>query len=160
MTRGNLPHDHSCYRLGDPEGRFPIFDDTGSRLFPGRWNSSSTPILYTSEHYANALLEKLIRFSGDMPRDQGFIGITIPAGASYEEFEASRYPGWDAADPSIARGFGARWQAERRSLVLIVPSIPGGRVERNFLLNLQHPEAGQLTHSSPRPVVWDQRLFL
>lgn len=160
MRRGNLPRDHTCYRLGDPQGRFPIFDDTGSRLFPGRWNTSSTPVLYTSEHYANALLEKLIRFSGDMPRNQSFIEITIPAGASYEELEAGRHPGWDAADASIARAIGTRWQAERRSLVLIVPSIPGGRVERNFLLNLHHAEAGRLSHSSPRPVHWDKRLFL
>lgn len=160
MRRGTLPHDHICYRLGDPEGKFAIFDDTGSRLFPGRWNTSSTPILYTSEHYANALLEKLIRFSSDLPRHQSFIEVTIPAGASYEEFDPSRHLGWDEADPSIARAFGSRWQAERRSLVLIVPSIPGGRVERNFLLNLQHAEAGQLAHSSPKPVLWDHRLFL
>jgi RES domain-containing protein len=160
MTRGNLPRDHTCYRLGDPEGRFAIFDDTGSRLFPGRWNTSSTPILYTSEHYANALLEKLVRFSSDMPRDQSFIEITVPAGASYEEFNPGEHRGWDRADPSIARAFGSRWQAERRSLALIVPSIPGGRLERNVLLNLQHPEAGQLLHSPPTPVLWDRRLFL
>jgi len=29
----------TAYRIGDPAGAYPIFDATGSRLFPGRWNA-------------------------------------------------------------------------------------------------------------------------
>lgn len=148
-----------AYRIGDPAGKHPIFDDEGSRLYPGRWNTSSSPMLYASEHYATALLEKLVHFSSVLPPNQHYVRITIPTGVSYEEFAPAAHPGWDGADSSLTKAFGARWQAEQRSLLLIVPSIPGGRIERNFLINLKHPKAGQLTHDMATPVPWDSRLF-
>jgi RES domain-containing protein len=37
-------------RIGDPNGTYPIFDATGSTIAPGRWNTSGSPIIYTSEH--------------------------------------------------------------------------------------------------------------
>ena len=42
----------TCYRIGDPDGEYPIFDTEGARLFPGRWNTPASPMLYTSEHYS------------------------------------------------------------------------------------------------------------
>jgi RES domain-containing protein len=148
-----------CYRIGDPDGKYPIFDDEGSRRYPGRWNTPSAPMLYTSEHYATALLEKLVHFSGVLPSNQHYVRITIPPGISCEEFVPASHPGWDSADESITKAFGARWQAEGRSLLLIVPSIPGGRIERNFLINLEHEEANRITHDMASPVPWDDRLF-
>ncbi|WP_114952353.1 RES family NAD+ phosphorylase [Sphingosinicella terrae] len=147
------------FRIGDPAGKYPIFDDEGSRLYPGRWNTASTPMLYASEHYSTALLEKLVSFSAVLPANQHHIRITIPPGVSYETFDPGRHPGWDGADPSITKGYGANWQSEGRSLLLIVPSIPGGRIDRNFLINLRHPQAAQLSHDMPVPVCWDSRLF-
>jgi tripartite-type tricarboxylate transporter receptor subunit TctC len=38
------------YRIGDPDGAYPIFDATASRLYPGRWNTSASPMIYASEH--------------------------------------------------------------------------------------------------------------
>ena len=57
-----------AYRIGDPDGRYPIYDATGSRLYPGRWNTPASPMLYTSEHYSTALLEKLVHGSGVLRR--------------------------------------------------------------------------------------------
>src|SRR3546814_14782263 len=74
------------YRIGDPAGKYPIYDDEGARMFPGRWNTTNSPILYSSEHYATALLEKLAHFNGVLPGNQHYIRITIPPGISYEEF--------------------------------------------------------------------------
>lgn len=146
------------FRIGDPDGRYPIFDDEGSRLYPGRWNTPASPMLYTSEHYATALLEKLVRTSWVMPANQHYVCVTIPPGVSYEEFAPARHRGWDA-DASITKAFGAAWFREQRSLLLIVPSIRGGYIERNFLVNLRHPEARQITHDMAQPVPWDARLF-
>src|SRR3546814_10812762 len=74
------------YRIGDPAGKYPIYDDEGARMFPGRWNTTNSPILYSSEHYATALPEKLAHFNGVLPGNQHYIRITIPPGNSYEEF--------------------------------------------------------------------------
>jgi hypothetical protein len=42
-------------------------DATGSKLFPVRWNTPASPMVYTSEHYSGAMLEKLMDGSGRMP---------------------------------------------------------------------------------------------
>ena len=38
-------------------GAYPIYDTEGARLFPGRWNTETSPIIYASEHYSTAMLE-------------------------------------------------------------------------------------------------------
>src|SRR5690606_22257013 len=86
LSGQTLDRTLTCYRIGDPEGAWPIFDATGSRVAPGRWNTARTPLIYASEHYATAMLEKLANGSGDLPPDQHYIEITIDAGVSYETF--------------------------------------------------------------------------
>jgi RES domain-containing protein len=148
----------TCYRIGDPEGEYPIFDTEGARLFPGRWNMPTSPMLYTSEYYSTAMLEKLVHWNGILPPNQHFIRITIPNGISYEKFDPARHPGWDGRSESICKAVGEEWFANRRSALLIVPSIPA-RVDQNFLINLKHPQARKITHDLPTPVWWDERLF-
>jgi RES domain-containing protein len=62
-------------------------------------------------------------------------------------------------DSASAREYGDAWHAAGRSAVLIVPSLPGQPIERNFIINPAHPDAGQLRVSPPFDVVWDGRLF-
>ena len=68
------------YRIGDPAGAYPIFDATGSTIFPGRWNTPGSPIIYSSEHYSTALLEKLVHGSGSLPPRNGTDQGTSNAG--------------------------------------------------------------------------------
>ena len=56
-----------CYRIGDPGRQYPVFSHEGSRLFPGRWNTPGSPMIYCAEHYSTAMLEKLVHGSGQMP---------------------------------------------------------------------------------------------
>jgi RES domain-containing protein len=148
----------TAYRIGDPQGYYPIFDATGSRLYPGRWNTGASPMIYASENYSTAMLEKLVHGSGRMPPNQHFIDITIPNGISYEVLDVAHLPLW--ADPLAveAKAYGDGWQLSMRSLLLIVPSVVA-RMERNFLLNPIHSEFPQVTHGLNRPVWWDQRLY-
>lgn len=148
----------TCYRIGDPDGEFPIFDATGSKLFPGRWNTEDTPLIYASEHYSTALLEKLVHGSGQLPPNQHFITITVPNGVSYETVTGDTLPGWDHPDCRIARAYGADWCRKARSAILIVPSVVA-RMERNILINPAHPEFARIEHSLHVPVRWDTRLF-
>lgn len=148
----------TCYRIGDPDGEHPIFDAEDSRLYPGRWNTPTSPVIYTSEHYSTAMLEKLVRFGSIMPANQHFIRITIPRGTSYEMFLPEAHPGWDGRDQSVCKAVGEEWYQAARSALLIVPSIPA-RIERNILINARHLEAAAIRHDLPQPVWWDDRLF-
>lgn len=158
MTPQILDRTLSCFRIGDPDGIFPIFDATGSTFSPGRWNTSESPLIYTSEHYSTALLEKLVRNSGLMPENQHFVRITLPRGLSYEVFSPPALPGWDAKRPMVSKDFGERWCLEKRSAVLLVPSVIA-RLDRNVLINPAHPEFATIEASLHEPVYWDRRLF-
>ena len=147
-----------CFRIGDPNGAHPIYHSEGARLFPGRWNTATSPIIYTSEHYSTAMLEKLVHANAVLPANQHYIRITIPNGVSYEVFQTASHPGWDARDETICKTFGEAWYVGRRSALLLVPSIPA-RLERNILINPVHPDAAAITHELPEPVWWDDRLY-
>src|SRR3546814_17471767 len=86
----------TCFRIGDPDGLYPIYDDEGSRLYPGRWNTAASPMVYTSEHYSTAMLEKLVHANAILPPNQHFIRITIPNGTRFARFPGAAPPGWAA----------------------------------------------------------------
>lgn len=158
MTAQRLDRILTAYRIGDPDGAHPIFDATGSKLYPGRWNTPSCPVIYASERYSTAMLEKLVHGSGRLPPNQHFIEITIPNGIAYEMLGPAHLPGWDDPACVASKAFGAAWQGSRRSLLLIVPSLVA-RMDHNFLLNPEHPEFSRVTHGLHQPVWWDSRLF-
>lgn len=148
----------TAYRIGDPEGAYPIFDAGGSKLYPGRWNTPASPMIYAAEHYSTCLLEKLVHGSGSLPPNQHYVEITIPNGTSYEIVDTAAVPGWDSAAGSASRAHGDGWCREQRSAILIAPSIVA-RLENNILINPAHPDFAGIAHSLHRPVWWDARLF-
>lgn len=158
MSAQILDRTLTAWRIGDPNGRYPIFDATGSRLAPGRWNTASAPMIYAAEHYSTAVLEKLVHGSGQLPPNQHYIRITIPRGTSYEIFDPASLPGWDSFPPGVSMEFGSRWCLELRSLVLMVPSVVA-RMERNLLINPAHPDFPLIETGLHEPVWWDRRLF-
>lgn len=158
MTGQVLDRTVSAYRIGDPAGAWPIFDATGSTIAPGRWNTPGSPMIYAAEHFSTALLEKLVHGSGRLPPNQHYIEITIPRGLSYEVFSPAALPGWDTMPATVSKGFGEAWCLERRSTILIVPSVVA-RLDNNILINPQHPEFTSITTSLHKPVFWDSRLF-
>ena len=114
-------------------------------------------MIYASEHYSTALLEKLAHGSGALPPNQHFITITIPRGDD-EVFSQASMPGWDSMPATVSKAFGEAWCLERRSVALIVPSVVA-RVESNVLINPAHPEFRHVTTTLHEPVFWDRRLF-
>jgi RES domain-containing protein len=158
LTAQKLDRTLSCYRIGDPDGGFPIFDVEGSRLQPGRWNTPETAVIYASLSYATAMLEKLVHGSGRLPPNQHYIEIALPFGLSYETVTKDALPGWQDADQRASRSFGAQWVREKRSAVLFVPSFVA-RIETNVLINPRHADFAAITKSLHVPVWWDNRLF-
>jgi RES domain-containing protein len=158
VTGGRTDRILTAYRIGDPDGVHPIYDSEGARLYPRRWNTPASPIIYTSEHYSTTMLEKLVHASSVLPPNQHHIRITIPNGTSYEIFQTAAHPGWDGKDEGLCKAFGQTWFAERRSAILLVPSMMA-RVERNILINPLHPDAAEITHELLEPVWWGEQLY-
>lgn len=158
MTAQILDRTVFSFRIGDPSGAYPVFDAVGSTIAPGRWNTPGSPLIYTSEHYSTAVLEKLVHGSGRLPPNQHFVQITLPRGLSYEVFSPPTLPGWDAMPATVSKAFGELWCTERRSAILFVPSVVA-RPDRNILINPAHREFSSISVSLHEPVYWDRRLF-
>ncbi|MBF9052614.1 RES domain-containing protein [Roseobacter sp. HKCCD9010] len=153
-----LDNPLSAYRIGDPMGEFPIWDDGGARLSSGRWHEAGAAVSYASEHYSTAMLEKLVHYQGEIPSGQHFIEITIPAGTIYEVVNSDLIDGWSAPDGEAARRFGRQWYSEKRSAILIVPSVVA-RMESNIVFNTQHADFKSIKAGLETPIWWDERLF-
>jgi RES domain-containing protein len=147
-----------AWRIAD--GRFDVFSPVGASLVDGRWNSPGLGVIYASRSYAGAMLECLAHAGiGRVPKTHVAIEIAIAAAVSVEQQgECSLPVGWDHADLHVARAFGDAWIRERRTAVLVVPSVVARR-EVNVLLNPRHADFKKIVAGSPEPVVWDARLF-
>ena len=145
-----------AFRIADL--RHPLFDGTGAQRHGARWNSPGRRVIYAAETYAGALLEILVHASGIVPPSQGCIEIVIPADLAIEEIAPEDVPRWDAKSFEAARACGDRWYDEKRTPVLLVPSVVT-RVERNVLVNQEHADFPRIRASEPFPVRWDARLW-
>ena len=144
------------FRIGDPDGLYPIYSGEGAARTEGRWHAKGQEVIYASEHFSTALLEKLAQFNGYLPPNQHFLEIEIPVGTTYEVVTKDSCPGWLRA--AAARKVGASWYAAKRSAILIVPCFVA-RMERNVLINPSHPDSKRIRPRLEEPVVWDARLF-
>ena len=115
-------------------------------------------MIYAAEHYSTAMLESLANLERELPPNQHYIEITIPAGVTYEVANADHLPDWYRSDTTPARLFGRRWYVERRSAVLFVPSVVA-RVDRNIVINTTHEDFPKFKPGLETPVWWDERLF-
>lgn len=158
MAVRTLSEPRVVWRIGDPDGRFPIYSEEGARRHEGRWHAKGQDVIYTSEHYGTAMLEKLVHYNGILPPNQHFIEIRIPAGTSYEVVTKDSLDGWDRPDGSESREFGRKWIDEKRSAILIVPSVVS-REEHNVLINPNHADSARIKVGPEKPVRWDARLF-
>jgi RES domain-containing protein len=147
-----------AWRIAD--GRFEVFSAVGASLVGGRWNSPGLGVIYASCSYAGAMLECLAHAGiGRVPRTHVAIEITIANAVTVERCDESTLPvGWDHADLRVSRAFGDAWIRERRTAVLVVPSVVA-RKEGNVVINPQHADFHKLIAGKPEPVIWDARLF-
>jgi len=145
-----------AWRIADI--RHSVFDGSGAARHGGRWNSPGRRVIYAAETYSGALLEVLVHASGNVPGNQVYREIRIPENIAIEEAAADDVPGWDAPDFIASRAWGDRWIDDRRTAVLLVPSVVT-RVERNVVINQEHPDFSRIQTSDPHSVRWDARLM-
>lgn len=147
-----------AFRIAD--NRFPLLDGGGAFQVAGRWHRPRRSIIYAGLGFAITMLEKLVRLrTGWMPARQQFAEIFIPGSIEIEQIGPADVPGWERPDRAASQAYGDAWYDSRRTAVLIVPSLPAMGLEHNLLINQTHPSFVQITSGTPRPVVWDARLF-
>lgn len=158
VTPARPPQAWQAWRIAD--GRFDVFSAVGASLVGGRWNSPGQSVIYASLTFSGAMLECLAHAGiGRVPRTHVALAIAIAGAVSVEWHDERSLPaGWDHGDLSVARAFGDAWIRERRSAVLVVPSVVARR-EGNVVLNPAHPDFGKIKVGTPEPVLWDARLF-
>jgi RES domain-containing protein len=148
----------NVYRLA--KRRYPVYDGSGAALEGARWNSPGRFLIYASEHYATAILEKLVHGGRtQLPGAHHAAEIRIPDDLPMDRFDPESVPGWDSEDSAAARAYGDNWHAAGGTAVLVVPSLPGQPIERNFIINPGHPDAARIRVMPSFDVVWDGRLF-
>jgi RES domain-containing protein len=149
-----------AYRIGSPA--FPLFDGAGAAASDSaRWNSKGRYVIYASEHYALALLEKAAQLNSvKIPRMLVYVRIRVPPDATMEEVQSDDLLGWDSDDKTTSQSFGDSWYDERRSLILLVPSLAAPGLERNVLINQRHPEFSGVTTSVAEPVRCHPKLLV
>ena len=147
-----------AFRIAD--SRHPIFDPTGAFLFGGRWNSPGKRIIYAAQTYAGALLEVLVYANlGVVPKNHAAVRSISPTTFPAKPSPPRTWRVGPVRPPSASRRFGDQWLEDRRSAVLLVPSVVLQGREVNVLLNPDHPDFPRIRATAPALVTWDPRLF-
>jgi RES domain-containing protein len=140
--------------------RHAVYDAGGAALVGGRWTSPGRPVIYAAEHYATALLEKLVQAGRlQFPGRHHAAPLLIPDDVPTERFDPSANKGWEVDDSPVARGYGDAWFDAGRTAVLRVPSVPGQPIEWNVVIAPNHRDAARIRVLEVFDVVWDGRLF-
>ena len=118
-------------------------------------------LAYTSEHLSLAIIEYFVHISAnDPPEDLVLVRAEVPESVSRLSLSAARLPrNWRAAPPpSKLAEIGDDFVRERRSAILIVPSVLAP-TESNWLINSRHPEFKKIRVKPPQPFQYDPRFF-
>jgi RES domain-containing protein len=143
---------------------YRTLDGTGGLYTSGRWHTKGHPVLYCSLNPSTSLLETLVHLEIDAEdRPDHFQLLRIegpdsePDSLSIEKIEAESLPLNWTAEISATRSIGDRWLAERRSLLLQVPSVLVPETW-NVLVNPLHAEANLLKITREYDHAFDPRL--
>ncbi len=142
-------------------GPHPIWSGEGARRFGQRWNPPGLPAIYAGTSFALCLVEILVHANRRTPPSAArYIQATISADISRETFNPGDHPGWNNPhDPSAAQAFGRQWLSERRSAILLVPSVVTAGLDTNVVVNPDHPDVARIGIGPETPVRLDPRLF-
>jgi RES domain-containing protein len=149
-----------AWRIGTdaPDYTADDLSGEGARRDGGRWNRIGTPALYASESIALACLETVAHLGvGDLPLNRYLVAIAIPDAmwAAAERFVPVEHAGWDAIPAGkVSLDYGDAWALQRRSLLLIVPSVIVPE-ERNFVINPRHPDSSRLRTQKRRRFTYE-----
>lgn len=144
------------FRLCKPA--FSELDGEGSRIYGGRWNFIGNPMVYASCQLSLALLELLVHTDIDLiPEDLVSLKIDIPEHVSQETMMLPK--NWHKhRDDNLLKHMGTQWLTQKRSAVLLVPSIIVPN-EKNVLINPLHADIKHIHTIEKNKFQLDERLF-
>lgn len=149
------------WRLTSERHARHAFDGEGSRRYGGRFNHPGDAVVYCSASLSLAALELLVHLEpSHVPHDRVAIPATIPPNVPLRELTLDELPGnWrEYPAPEELKDLGSAWIRAGETAVLVVPSaiVP---MERNVLLNPNHPDMGRVEMGAPEPFAFDPRLW-
>jgi RES domain-containing protein len=102
--------------------------------------------MYTASSLALCALELLATRAGELPDDYVAFSVAIPDSIAITRWSEADLPAnwWAIPHPTETQELGTRWALEMHSAVLSVPSAVI-RSERNYIINLAHPDLNRLT---------------
>jgi RES domain-containing protein len=136
------------------------FGGEGAFRFGGRWNSKGTRVVYVSKYASLAVLEMLVHLDSTAPLpNYSIIEIKFDQ-ALVEILDPNTLPAnWhEIPVPSATEIIGDTWVTQNRSAILEVPSAVLS-IERNFVINPEHPDFPQIEIGIARPFLFDNRLL-
>ena len=150
------------YRLVRQARARDAFSGEGSRRFGGRWSPKNIPLVYGSEHLSLAVLEFRVNQGGYDPQDQ-YVYFQFEFDEALVERVETPPADWltpfkEDGSITAAQAFGEEWFVQKRSAILSVPSAVI-RIERNFVLNPQHPDFAKVTVGPGAKLDLDPRLW-
>jgi RES domain-containing protein len=132
----------------------------GARIFGGRWNYKGTPVIYAAESRSLAALEALVHMSqAEFLLTRKMISLAIPKSISSKVIQVPDLPkNWRRYPPPFKLGaIGTKWAAEKKSLLLRVPSAVMPH-EFNVLINPLHPDMKHVKIHAVESFMLDPRL--
>jgi RES domain-containing protein len=131
----------------------------GAAVFPGRWHSKGTYILYTASTPSLALLESVVHISNIIVADYCMICLEIP-GDKILEIGIEDLPNdwFENPPPDKLKFYGDTFIAETKFLALKLPSAIMPE-ESNFLLNPHHKDFKLVKKIYTRNIPIDRRLL-
>lgn len=151
----------TVYRIVKSEARSRDLTGTGAFKYGGRWNSTGTYMLYTSENASLTYLETLVHFDEHiLPSDLFIITIYIKDESLIYTVNDQDYPtNWKKLDQLENKAIGDLWMDQRTYLGFKVKSAVNS-LEYNYLLNPMFPGYKNLVEVySVAPLVIDSRLI-
>ena len=127
----------------------------------GRWHPSGIPMVYAADAPATALLETLVHTErlALLTMPYAVITIMLDEARHLLRLPADVLPAdWQAWPwPASTQELGSYWFTTRASVVLEVPSavVP---FQRNYLINIRHPDFAELEMEPAVPFPIDPRL--
>jgi RES domain-containing protein len=149
------------YRLTKARYQDTAFSGEGSMRFDGRWHRRGIRIAYASDAPASALLEVIVHTEAfsRLHHDYVLFAVRFDPDAHLLTVGPDLLPDdWRAVPwPAATQEIGTFWYEERASVVLEVPSavVPH---QRNYLINVAHPDFEELAIEGPEPFKIDPRL--
>jgi RES domain-containing protein len=149
------------WRIARPVRAAAPLSGIGGLHVSGRWHHRGHAIVYASATPSLAALEVLVHVDPALaPTNLRLFEIHVPDDLTIDTCDPiSLTEDWQSHPaPSVLQDFGTKWLVQLSTAVLCVPSAVIA-VERNYLLNPNHPDASRFRVISEQAFTFDPRLL-